>query len=86
MKRIILTCWFTDSEKFVAKMAIKGNWDCMIRKIIDPVEVLMAKDPYMIAGDRYEISGKEDEINKVIKFINDHYYDYDVDVDEDEDA
>lgn len=85
MKRIVLTCWFTDSEEFIAKMAIKESLDCTIRKIIDPVEVLLTKKgSYMIAGDKYEFYGKEEEISKVIKFINDH--DYDVDVDEDEDA
>lgn len=76
MKQIRLVCWFVDSEEFVAKLVIVNGFKCIIRKIIDPMAIVTGRGS--ITGEKYDFYGKEEEINKVIEFINQSDYDVEI--------
>ena len=77
MKQIRITCWFLDSEEFLAKLVISEGYKIIIRKIIDPIAIVTGRLQSMVP-EKYDIYGKDEEINKFEEFINSSDFDIEI--------
>lgn len=76
MTKIRVTCWFNNSEEFVAKLVIVNGYKCYIRKIIDPIAIITGRSGYF--GEKYEFSGKVEEIDKLADYLENSDFDVEV--------
>lgn len=70
MKQIRIVCWFEESEVWLARLVISEGFRIIIRKIVDPL-LIMSTIARGIVGEKYDIKGEEDEINRFIIWISD---------------
>lgn len=78
MKQIRLMSWFIDSEEFLAKLVIHEGYRIIIRKIIDPIAIVTGRIAGGITPEKYDIVGKEEEINKFVDFIKQSEFDIEI--------
>lgn len=78
--KLIVKCWFLDSEEFIAKEAVKQGWSrkVIIRKVIDPLEYVTGRLQGMICPAQYEFYGKEELINKIKDYFETSEFDIEV--------
>ena len=76
MTKIRVTCWFENSEEFVAKLVIANGYKCYINKIIDPMAIITGRSGYF--GEKYDFFGKIEEINKLTDYLENSDFDVDV--------
>jgi hypothetical protein len=80
MKQIRIRCWFQKSEEFIAKLVIAKGYKIVIRKIIDPITIVAGKG--YLTGEQYDIVGKDEEVDKLIEYLETG--DYDIDIEEEQ--
>lgn len=74
MEQIRITCWFENSEEFIAKLVITKGVKAIFRKIIDPIAIVTSRG--CITGEKYDVYGFTDEVEKLIDILNE----YDVEI------
>ena len=80
MKQIRVVCWFTDSEKFIAKLVVSNDINVRIMKNIDPVTIITGRVSAGISGEKYDIFGFGEEIDKLTEYLK--ASDFDVEIEE----
>ena len=77
MKQLRVICWFIDSEEFVAKLICKeGLFGLQIRKTIDPARIISSRG--MNYWEQYDFFGKEEDVDKLAKFLENSDFDVEV--------
>lgn len=76
MEQLRLKCWFADSEEFVAKLVLKEGFRCSIRKIIDPMFIIISRGRF--GGEQYDFFGKTEEINRLVEFLENSGFDVEI--------
>ena len=80
MEKIIVKCYFTNSEEFIAKVAVKEGWPrwISIRKVIDPLSIVTGRYDTLVDAEQYEFYGKREYIEKIRNFFTNGEYDVEV--------
>lgn len=76
MKHIRLTCWFTNSEEWLAKLVICEGYKISIRKIIDPLAIITGRG--RLCKESYDIFGFDKEVNRLKLYLENGDFDVEI--------